>query len=196
MWKPNTSDVYVATRTLGGILKASIHESGRCHVRAPDPSLWRSPGAPPRYLDTWHICPQATYAFPFGIIIPEQELRAGEWAKHRDRGTIWLPTTVGQGIEIAIFLIRTPSDQSESLASAGWHTTLVNASLPDGRILLVVAGNTTAHLDRKAELDEIKAGARALISTASVAPANPRLLLFATNESGTRRFIEVAANEA
>jgi hypothetical protein len=55
MWKPNTSDVYLVTRTLGGALKASLHASGRCHIRAPDPQRWRGNGQPPRFLDGWQI---------------------------------------------------------------------------------------------------------------------------------------------
>jgi hypothetical protein len=54
--------------------------------------------------------------FPFSIIIPEPELRAGEWAKHKDKGTIWLPVEKGKGIEVAIFLLRSNEDQSNALS--------------------------------------------------------------------------------
>jgi hypothetical protein len=192
MWKSTSSDVYVATRTLGGILKASIHESGRCHIRAPDPEKWRSPGAPPRFLDVWSIDPHANYEFPFGIIIPEPELRSGEWVQHRDRGTVWLPVAKGQGIEVAIFLIRTDVDQSDSLATAGWHTTIVNTYLSDGRRLLVVAGNSLAHIERQGELEGIRNQVRPMLGTTPIPPLNPRALLIAADEKGTRRFVEVA----
>ena len=191
MWKATTSDIYLATRTLGGALKASIHEGGRCHVRAPDPRHWLSPGNPSRFLDVWSIDPNANYSFPFAVVIPQPELRTGEWAQHRDKGTIWLPVATGEGVEVAIFFIRTAEDQSNALAAAGWHTTIVNAFLPDGRRLLVVAGKSLAHLERQAELEGIRNRVHPLLAAAPTPLRNPRALLFATDEKGTRRFVEI-----
>ena len=195
MWKPTTSDVYVATRTLGGILKASIHESGRCHIRAPDPASWRSPDVAPRFLDVWLIDPRATFAFPFAIVIPESELRNAEWASYRDRGTIWIPVEQGRGIEVATFLIRSEADQSASLKAAGWKTTLVNTLLQDGRRLVVVAGDSMAHVEKQAELAAIREHARTMLDSSETAVANPRLLLTARDENQTRRFVEVALRD-
>ena len=193
MWKTASSDVYLATRTLGGALKASIHQGGQCHVRAPDPQHWKSPGPPPRFLDVWSINPQANYEFPFGVIIPETELRAGEWARHREKGTIWLPVGKGEGVEVAVFLVRSAADQSNALAAAGWHTTIVDTSLSDGRRLLVVAGKSLAHRTGQKDIDDFRRRARPLIDTAATPFKNPRGLLFATDKVGTRRFVEVAA---
>ena len=173
-------------------MKASIHESGRCHVRAPDASKWRSPGLAPRYLDRWSIDPLGTYSHPFGVIIPEPELRAADWKKHKDKGTVWLPVRSGEGIEFALFLVRTDGDCDQALASAGWHTRIVDARLPDGRRLLVVAGNSMAHVERAEELDALRM-MMGKLSTAYGAPlANPRALLTAVDDGGTRRFVEVA----
>lgn len=191
-WRSTSSDVYVMTRTLGGALKASVHESGRCHVRAPDPASWRSPGAPPRFLDVWTIAPQAPCAFPFGIVLPEPELRNAEWAKHRDRGAVWLPVEKGRGIEVGIFLIRSDADQSASLERAGWTTTLVNTLLPDGRRLVVVAGDSMAHLEKQQKLETIRAHAKSMLGASDAALANPRLLLTACDANHTRRFVESA----
>jgi hypothetical protein len=195
MWKSTTSDVYIATRTLGRALKASVHEGGRCHVRAPDPASWRSPGDPPRFLDVWTIDPQATYSFPFGVVVPESELRKAEWTRHRDRGTVWLPVKEGQAIEIAIFLIHSDADHGASLAPAGWHTTVVDIGLHDGRRLLVVAGDSMAPVEKQAELAAIRAQAKRMLASSGPALANPRLLLTACDEKGTRRFVEVALRQ-
>lgn len=193
IWRSNASDVYLAARTLGGILKVSIHESGRCHVHSPDPRYWCSPGPPPsRFLDVWSIDPQVKLAYPFGVIVPASELRSAEWAAHRDKGTTWIPVQPPDAIEIALFLVRTDTPFETALASAGWHTTIVSTQLPDGRILLVVAGNTTAHLSRQSEIQRIQEQAKRLIATRETPPDNPRMLLFASNEEGTRRFVEVA----
>lgn len=194
MWKSTASDVYVATRSFGGISKVSIHESGKCHIRGPDLKHWHSTGAPPKFLDAWSIDPQASFTFPFSIIIPEPELRAGEWTQFRDKGTVWLPAVQRQGIEVAIFLIRSNDDQSNALIMAGWHTTIVNTLLPDSRRLLVVASNSLAHdtIKRQTELSDIRRTTRAIISESSTPFLNPRLVLHTADENGTRHFVENA----
>jgi hypothetical protein len=190
MWKTNTSDVYLVTRTLGKSMKVSLHASGQCHVRSPDPKGWTGTGEPPRFLDTWNIDATSRYQFPFSVVIPEQELRHGEWFQHRDRGTIWLDASKGQGIEVALFLIRASGDQSSGLTAAGWPISVVDAELPDGRRLLVVAGHITVPADKLAELETLKIGVRAH----SPEPMrNPRMVLLAGPDAqGTRKFVEAA----
>jgi hypothetical protein len=193
MWKTNTSDVYLATRTLGGALKASVHASGRCHVRTPNPEAWRGAGHPPQFLDTWNIDTASTYAFPFSVVVPEQELRSAEWAQHKEKGTLWIQAPEGRGVEVAIFLVRTSGDLSGSLRALGWHTIVVDATLPDSRRLLVVARDVALPEDRLAELERAKVAVRAAISRKAVQLRNPRLLLMAgANEQGTRKFVEAA----
>jgi hypothetical protein len=181
------SDVYVAARSLGGVLKASLHESGVCHVRAPDPRKWRSPGPPPNFLDTWTIDPQAAFAFPFGVIIPTSELRAGPWPKQKETTKWLLPKALA--VEIGVFLTRIDPPQGDKLTAAGWHTTIVADALPDGRHLWVLAGDPTLAPEKQAELDVVKTYAR---RAAPAAPGNYRLMLLATNDAGTRRFVEAA----
>jgi len=190
MWKTNTSDVYLVTRTLGKSMKVSLHASGQCHVRSPDPRGWNGVGEPPRFLDTWNIDTTSRYQFPFSVVFPEQELRHGEWFQHRDRGTIWLEATTGQGIEVAIFLIRANGVQSSGLRAAGWAMSVVDAELPDGRRLLVVAGCTTVSSDKLAELEALKIGVTA---HSPEAMQNPRMVLLAGPDAqGTRKFVEAA----
>jgi hypothetical protein len=195
MWKSTKSDVYLAGRALGGTLKVSLHETGHCHVHGADLSKWTSPGAPPRFLDQWTINPCSQYEFPFGIIVPTSELRHAVWTKHKDKGTVWLPAKPGAAaVEIAVFLTRTEPCPTNSLAAAGWHKIIVLERLPDGRHLWVVAGETKFPEDRRIELERIKGQVRPLIATLPAAPTNPRLLLFATNKQGTRRFVEAAVH--
>ncbi|MCI0724185.1 MAG: hypothetical protein L0338_35275 [Acidobacteria bacterium] len=192
LWSSSTSDVYIAARTLGGLLKASLHESGRCHIRAPDPRKWLSPGHPPRFLDTWSIDPQNRYEFPFGVIIPASELRPGPWSQHKNKATLWLPAKPSAAVEIAVFLTRIHPLPVNQLTSAGWHTTIVAERLRDGRDLLVMAGDAKLPHDKRRELDEVKAQARRVASELNTKQSNLRLLLFASNEQGTRRFVEAA----
>lgn len=192
MWKSDTSDVYLAGRTLGGSLKASLHQSGRCHIRAPDQRFWRSMGTPTSFIDTWTINPESEYEFPFGIVIPASELRHSSWAKHKDKGTIWIPVKTSSSVEIAVFLTHVEPRPIEELASAGWTTTIVLERLPDGRDLWVVAGETTFPEDRMIELENLKDLVRHQLAQLPTPPENPRLLLIATDAKGTRRFVEAA----
>ena len=193
MWKTNTSDVYLVTRTMGRSMKVSLHESGHCHVRAPDPKGWTGNGDPPYFLDKWIIDTASQYQWPFSVVVPEQELRHGEWFEHRDRGTIWLEATKGQVIEVALFLIRAAGDQSAGLRAAGWNAGVVDALLPDGRRLLVVAANTTVLPEKLAELKAIKASVKAMAERAHEPMKNPRVVLLAGPDSqGTRKFVEAA----
>lgn len=192
MWKSDTSDVYLACRTLGGYLKASIHESGRCHIRAPDQRHWCSPGNPPQFLDVWSIDQQSHYQFPFGIIVPASELRQASWAKQKNKETTWLPATPGKSVEIAVFLTRAEPWPMDALASAGWTITLVLERLPDGRDLWVVAGEAIVSEERHRELDSLKEHIRPQMAKLPTVPLNPRLLLVATDGKGTRRFVEAA----
>jgi hypothetical protein len=138
------------------------------------------------------INPHSTYEFPFGVIVPASELRQAAWARHKDKGTTWIPAKQGSAVEIAVFLTRAEPRPVNELASAGWNTIIVLERLPDGRDLWVVAGETQLPEERSVELESIKAQVRPLIAALPTVPANPRLLLFATNERGTRRFVEAA----
>lgn len=193
MWKSDTSDVYLAGRTLGGSFKASLHQSGICHIRAPDQRFWRSTETPPSFLDTWTINPESRYEFPFGIIIPASELRRSLWAKHKDKETIWIPAKPCSSIEIAVFLTREEPRPIKTLASAGWTTTIVLERLPDGRDLWVVAGETTFPENQIIELEKLKHHVYPQLARLPTPPENPRLLLIATDTKGTRRFVEAAA---
>jgi len=195
MWKTNTSDVYLATRTLGGIMKASLNESGRCHVRAPDPQKWCGVGEPPRFLDVWNIDISADYQFPLAVVTPERELRQGEWAQHRDKGTIWIEAAPGRGVEIAIFFVRANGDLLSSLEASGWRTVIVDTSVPDGRRLIVVVGDAAIPDTKLAELESARLTARVALANSSTVILNPRMLLSGPNEQGTRKFVEAAVHQ-
>ena len=119
--------------------------------------------------------------------------RRGDWAIHRDKGTVWIEAHRSRGVEIAIFLVRAIGDLSASLTAAGWSTTIVDAPLPDGRRLLVAAGPSTVPAEKLAELETARATAQAAIARNAKAVRNPRMVLLAgPNELGVRKFVEAA----
>jgi hypothetical protein len=138
------------------------------------------------------INPQSHYEFPFGIIIPASELRAGVWPTLKDKGTTWIPTMPGKSVEIAVFLTRAEPRPYNSLASIGWSTTIMVERLPDGRDLWVVAGETAFPEEQRRELEGHKQHARKEIVKLSTSPVSPRIILVAEDGKGTRRFVEAA----
>jgi len=194
MWKRDQSDVYLATRTLGGAMKASIHASGTCHIRAPAKEYWRSPGEAPRYLETWQVNTGAQLTCPFGVIIPESELRVAGWPPASKKPTIWIPLSLGQAIEVSVFLVRLKEGEAGlPIVVAGTVATIADAPLPDGRRLLVVARPFIMNQQAREELERVKATGRLHLGEPRSAPWNPRILATtAGNEHGTRHFIEAS----
>jgi len=188
-WKDTSSDVYIFHRSIGRSTRASIHQSGRCNVHWSSSEQQVSPGTP-RFLDTWLIDPSAPYAYPFAVVFPGSELRGGEWRQHRDRGTVWLHVDDGDTIQVGIFLIRSEEDQSNALAAAGWHTTLVHERLTDGRRLLVVAGRAPPMPWFKDTVRRIREQSAPNLAANPV--PSPRVTIFTTEANGPRRFIEAA----
>src|SRR5690242_2470668 len=87
-WQTRTSDVYLASRSLGNTFRISLHESGQCLVHGPDPEKWTGPEAPRDRMDEWYINPEGEFQHPVGVIVPVSELRVGAWMQHKDKGTL------------------------------------------------------------------------------------------------------------
>ncbi len=51
-------------------------------------------------------------------------------------------------------------------------------------------------LERAQELEKIRLELQRVLAQREMQPENPRALLFATNDEGTRRFVEVCVNAA
>lgn len=191
MWKD--SDVYLAARTRAQSMKLSLHASGQCHVRTPKLASWLGTGDLPDFIDKWFIDVRASYQFPFSVVFPEQELRSGDWYRFPEKETIWIEAKPKGGIEVALFLVRAQGDITDSLRTSGWHTTIVDATLSDGRRLLVVAGDAAPPQEELAELEAIR---KQIVNDLlpRVAPmANPRMVLNAGPDSnGVRKFVDVA----
>jgi len=115
--------------------------------------------------------------------------------KHKNKKTVWIPTKHGKSVEIAVFLTRSEPRPLGALASAGWTTKVVLERLSDGRDLWVVAGETIFPEKQRKELEIIKENIRPLTADLPNMSENLRLLLVATDDNGTRRFVEAAVNE-
>lgn len=187
VWKTNKPDVFVMTRTIGAVFKASIHERGRCHVKAPDPRAPGGSGIAARYLEKWSISTDGLYAYPFGIIVPTSELRHAEWPPSHRR-TTWV-SPASSATVIGVILSRrdvTP----EQLRAARWTQVIGSDVLTDGRRLLIAVAHAEYPTAKRDELVAIRNTFHPSVGKLT----NPRAILVAgDNGSGTRHFVEIAA---
>ena len=160
-----------------------------------DPRDWLGTGIAPDFFDKWQIDVGSNFQFPFAVVIPESELRCGEWAKHRERGTIWINAPEESVIRVGVVLVRADGDLSADITAGGWRTIITDASLPDGRRLLVTAAALPAAYlaERQADLAAIKAAALPFVLRSSAPAGHSRMIVFAgSNEQDTRTFVEAA----
>jgi hypothetical protein len=188
IWNTKTSDVCVMTRIMGGAFKASLHESGRCHIKAPDPTKWPGSGSPPQFLQEWHVDPAALFVYPFGIIIPTSELRQTTWLT-RHTTTIWLSPS-SSSTEIGIFLTRF-APVPDQLTAAGWNRVIAHDTLPDGRQLLILVGDPELPENKRLELIAQKK----MMPESLALLENPRVILVAGDNDGTRHSVETAVHD-
>ena len=97
-------DFYFSTRTLGGILKTSLHLDGRCHYAFTAEDLGKPQSLASknrsRLLDRWNL-PEAPFCCASRILMPETELRAfptkdsdsGGCRRHHLNAYLWLLST-------------------------------------------------------------------------------------------------------
>lgn len=107
------SDVYLACRSLGGVLKASLHESGNWHIaysqRAFEENVKGTiPKFTDRFMEKWprpsEIAPGITLAFR--IVTPWSAVTNAIEGSNV-KGVIWLPNAPEpQATEIDIFLVK------------------------------------------------------------------------------------------
>ena len=120
IWGEPKGDVYAAVRTLGGIVKASFHKDGKCHVgftSGYSDTATRRFGTPRRHWETWRL-PQAPVTRILRLLIPRMELREFP-PKYRSK-VIWIPAPKEQPIAvISVFMVvgdidlQLPTDATE-----------------------------------------------------------------------------------
>lgn len=107
LWGNKKGDIYVAVRELGGIIKASFHRDGKCHVgftsEFADEAKKRF-GVTKRHWETWTL-PAEHCVRVVQILIPGTELRI---FTDRDGGDVtWLvppdPNSIGT---VSVVLVR------------------------------------------------------------------------------------------
>jgi hypothetical protein len=192
VWGNKKGDFYFSTRTLGGIIKTSLHRDGRCHygftsdyVAKPD-SL--APKDRSRLLDRWTL-PDGPFCCAARILIPEAELRI--FPPDDSDQMRWLaPPAAGGVFVVAVYVLRAdaPGD--------GWPGADKGA-LPIGilttrvRSVWVVGINQQMDAQTIAWLDDQR---RRLAASMTIATAvgHRMVLSGARADDGTRWYLEIA----
>jgi len=177
------SDVYLACRSLGGVLKASLHESGNWHIAFSQQTFEASvegviPKCTDRFMDKWprpsEIAPGVTLAFR--IVTPWTGVtNAIEGAS--TTGVIWLPNAPEpKATEIDILLVKPTTPVSGWPGKQSMGTSLIGSiPLESGETVWAVywmvdmpdltkAAKGTGHFFKgKNEKDVEREGLRALV---------------------------------
>jgi len=106
------NDVYLTTRPLGGILKASLHESGQWQISFTSEFVkareakdaWTTSG---RHIQMWKRPPETGVGVTLAarVFIPTSELRQMEGKPKKP--VCWIPVaSIGHAIEVLIILRR------------------------------------------------------------------------------------------
>jgi len=158
-----TNDVYMSTRSLGGALKASLHESGECAVafteqyvakqRSAD-AWWRES----RRVDTWTPASniRAGVTLAMRIAVPDSELR--EYPVSTSRAVKWLPPPpAGHTAEVCVFLLDLAWPEG-SWPGQTSHSTLpvFHHVLPNGKHLWLVQRQDPTSDGTRARIEQVR----------------------------------------
>jgi hypothetical protein len=129
LWGNKKGDIYVSARSLGGVLKASFHRDGRCHIgftsEYVETAKKRFSHFRGRLWDKWTL-PEAPIVRAFQVVIPEPELRP--FPVDDESQMKWLPSPPPDFLSVvSVFIAKPPGEKS-------WPGQ-ANGSLPVGVLL-------------------------------------------------------------
>ena len=137
-------DVYLTCRELRGTIKASLHESGACHLAYEVRGLERVPSAlasagKSRFIDTWQVKPSAASGAVLAVRIITP--RASVATEDNDLGGLACAPIPSEGGAVEFYVIVTPEILKEGdwPGKRGSETSLIGSyALPSGRVVWVV----------------------------------------------------------
>jgi hypothetical protein len=113
LWGNKKGDLYLAVRSLGGIVKASFHRDRRCQVgfttEYQETARTRF-GATQRHWDTWSL-PSEPWVRVAQIVIPGSDLASFSGSESPE--TTWLPPPASESASlVSIFVAEPPAIES------------------------------------------------------------------------------------
>jgi hypothetical protein len=186
-WANKKGDFYLATRTLGGILKTSFHRDGRCHTgftteyQAKKNSL--APLDSSRHLDVWHL-PEESSVCACQILIPGGELRV---FPAQDPGRVtWIPAPPQEQQFVGSICILQP-DAEMGIWPGAEHGAFPIALLAAGTRRAWVVGHIQPlhpNVAKSVEFERERLGARGVPKA-----TGNRALLFGNPDDNSRHWL-------
>ncbi|SRR6266516_3172240 len=113
LWGNKKGDAYVSARSLGGVIKASFHRDGRCHIgftsEYVETAKKRFSHFRGRLWDKWWL-PEGSIVRAFQIVVPESELRS--FQADDESQMKWLPTPPADFLSVvSVFIAKPPGEE-------------------------------------------------------------------------------------
>ena len=188
------SDVYVAVRSIAGLMKISLHESGMCNASitkqaARHPSIVARLGAS-RHLDQWHR-PVKTegrvLSIPLRIRFLERELRERREAHSpQSEDFNWLaPPDADRAVDVLCIFTSSAEFTSKSPWRTPGSSLLAQKELPNGETFWIACQyyrpqrNLVQYFNRQ-KTSDLWPNSRVVM--ADIGPANVRILTDAASD--------------
>jgi hypothetical protein len=198
-----TSDVYISARVLGGILKASLHESGVWRL-ALTREYAEAHGEDDRLIEQWDR-PQPLHEgvkSAFEIIVPSAELALPrqplpEGRKKHTKNVTWVrPAPEGFATHFIVMYAEPGEPVQETEVAI-----LASFALPDGRTVIVTVVEQAVSEGQQQQIEAYRSAmaegmrqASSEVQAAYEAALEPRGYLYGHDDNGTRFFIDITGD--
>jgi len=193
LWGNKKGDIYISTRSLGGILKASFHRDGNCHVgftsQYVETARKRFSNVQSRHWDRWTI-PDDPIVRVVQIAVPASELR--EFSSEEAPQMKWIPVPPSGSVSVVSVFIAQPGVEMKWPGSAHGAKPL-GVILTARRTTWVVYAQNPIDEDTRDWIERYREKVASLPGVAD-APREPsvRTILWGFREKHDRFFIELA----
>jgi hypothetical protein len=187
------SDVYLAARSIAGVQKFSLHETGDWrHQWVTQEQAERFTGTPIRILDRWSRPREGPSGWAKGLSIwvPQSDVCDMSPDDQSAEGVTWLPEPPS-GFAVGIHVVVARTDGGLVPVSGAFPVEAF--TLANGEVVLVLVSRLELTDERQQWLDEQRARARAASSHVDVTDVNAlRMTLFGYDDDGNRVLWDLA----
>jgi hypothetical protein len=188
------SDVYVAARSVAGVQKFSLHETGDWrHQWVTQEQAKRFTGKHDRMLDRWPRPPESAggWTRALAIWVPQPDVRDISEDDQSPEGVTWLPEPL-PGFAIGIHVVVAKTDRG--LVPVKGAFPVEAFTLANGEVVLVLVSRAELTDERRQWLEEQRARAQAVYSHIDLTGVKaPRMTLFGYDDNDNRILWDLAA---
>jgi hypothetical protein len=191
-WGNKKGDFYVAVRSLGGLVKTSLHRDGWCQTGVTEEYLKKSPHKSPRKLDRWRL-PDAPLLNALEIVTPAEELDVFD-SEEADP-IVWLPAPKPSFVSVVTIVVwrpGTPFDNGERWPRESLGTNPVGIITTPTRSAIAVQGQYSMNGETRQIIETYRSQIKAK-APADLAPGpGVRATLIGNHSNGLRFLAELS----